>query len=163
MGALSLVQSDTQTQNDKKTRSPHLFPSKIQGATGCFCLFTALLPGANYEMPAPLSTGILIFFRAAFSAKKPMPNAGLQLNRARQPGSVFLPPISRIFFPSAIRVIRVHPPAIHRSPWLVPFPRWRIHNSRTFHKPKRRPRDLREAKSPAEKNVSTWSTPCLTE
>ena len=89
MGALSLVQSDTQTQNDKKTRSPHFFLSKIQGATGCFCLFTALLPGANYETPAPLSTGILIFFRAAFSAKKPMPNAGLQLNRARQPGSVF--------------------------------------------------------------------------
>jgi predicted small integral membrane protein len=25
MGALSLVQSDTQTQNDKKTRSPHFF------------------------------------------------------------------------------------------------------------------------------------------
>jgi hypothetical protein len=80
MGALSLVQSDTQTQNDKKTRSPHFFLSKIQGATGCFCLFTALLPGANYETPAPLSTGILIFFRAAFSAKKPMPNAGFQLN-----------------------------------------------------------------------------------
>jgi len=89
MGALSLVQSDTQTQNDKKTRSPHFFLSKIQGATGCFCLFTALLPSANYETPAPLSTAILIFFRAAFPAKNPMPNAGCQLNRARQPGTFF--------------------------------------------------------------------------
>jgi hypothetical protein len=88
MGALSLVQSDTQTQNDKKTRSPHFFPSKIQGATGCFCLFTARLAGANYETPAPLSTRILIFFRAAFSAKNPMPNNGFQLDRATQPGTV---------------------------------------------------------------------------
>jgi hypothetical protein len=66
MGALSLVQSDTQTQNDKKTRPPHFFLSKIQGATGCFCLFTALPAVANYKTPALLSTGILNFFPGGF-------------------------------------------------------------------------------------------------
>jgi hypothetical protein len=91
MGALSLVQSDTQTQNDKKTRSPHFFLSKIQGATGCFCLFTALLAVAGYETPAPLSTGILIFFRAVFSAKNSMPNVAqcrlsVKSNKTRDPG-----------------------------------------------------------------------------
>jgi hypothetical protein len=66
MGALSLVQSDTQTQNDKKTHSPHFFLSKIQGATGCFCLFTALPAVANYKTPALLSTGSLNFFPGGF-------------------------------------------------------------------------------------------------
>ncbi|MGA2181178.1 MAG: hypothetical protein ABSH15_16545 [Verrucomicrobiota bacterium] len=82
MGALSLVQSDTQTQNDKKTHSPHFFLSKIQGATGCFCLFTARLAVANYETPAALSTGIF-FFPGGFFGQKPHAQCRFSLNRVR--------------------------------------------------------------------------------